>query len=157
MSSGSINRVDAQKEIERPRPASMPSGRRHQYPTIMMALATTFLMSFTIFFAYNSSLQKPMLSLFVSKSPERSILILNIASQISLFALAEMECLIYDAVRWVLASHRSGTPGLTFITLGRATGLLGSIYLSFSRSRVSGKAQVYNDHRLWGVQRSLLP
>jgi hypothetical protein len=129
-----------------------PNRIRHHAVTIILAIVTTLLMSFTIFFAYNSSLQTPMLSLFVSKSPTRSILILNVVSHLTLCALAELTCSVFDAIRWALACQRSGTTALTFFTLSRATSLLGSMYLSLGKSEVPDNSPK-NDHRVWGVQR----
>lgn len=103
MSSETIYRIDdSEKETETPR-ASTAVRLRGQGLTITIALVTALLMSFTIFFGYNSSLQKPVLSLFVSKRPERSILILNVASNLTLFALAELTSSVCDTVRWAEA------------------------------------------------------
>jgi hypothetical protein len=150
MSSETIYRID-EKEAETSH-ASTPVRIRRQSLTIIIAFVTASLMCFTIFFAYNSSLANPMLSLFVSKSPERSILILNVASHLTLFALAELISSVCDTVRWVLASHGSGTTALTFLTLSRATGFIGSLYLSLGGCHISGADFT---HRVWGVQRYL--
>lgn len=117
--------------------------------TFLVACITAICMAFTIFFAYNSSLQQPYLSLFVSKTPQRSILILNIASHVTAYALAELTSAVLDTVRWSLACESSGTTALAFVTLSRATNFLGVLYLSLSRSQVPGRSS----HRLWGVQR----
>jgi hypothetical protein len=125
---------------------------RQRSSTLLVALATALLLSFTIFFAYNSSLQQPYLSLFVSKHPSRSVLILNIASHLTLFCLADLMATVLESVRWTLACHGTGTPALTFLTLSRATGFVGSLFLSFGKSKVRG-AFPTNDHRVWGLQR----
>ena len=125
---------------------------RNQGVALVVAFITAILLAFTIFFSYNSSLQQPYLSLFVSKKPERSILILNVASQVTLFALAELTSSVFDSIRWALACHGTGTTALTFITLSRATSFIGSLYLSMGKNRVPGSFP-RNDHRVWGIQR----
>jgi hypothetical protein len=129
---------------------------RQRGAALLVALATALLMAFTIFFAYNSSLQQPYLSLFVSKHPSRSVLILNIASHLTLFCLADLTATVLESVRWTLACHGTGTPALTFLTLSRATGFVGSLFLSFGKSKVRG-AFPTNDHRFWGLQRHAHP
>src|SRR5947207_15605090 len=117
---------------------------RHRL-TWFLAFITVICMSFTIFFAYNSSLERPYSSLFVSKTPERSILILNIASQLTIFSLAELTISVLEAIRWALVCRTSGTSGLTFIGLSRATGVVGVIYLLAGKGGPSSK--------IWGFQR----
>ena len=126
---------------------------RNQLTTFVVAILTALCMTFTIFFAANSSLENPILTSFVSKTPETSILILNLASQITLFALAELTSSVLEATRWALACRASGTTALTFITLSRATGLFGTAYLAAGKSGVPGR----NGHRIWGCQRYLNP
>jgi hypothetical protein len=154
MNSNVLYRIE-EKETEQSHTQTTPIRIRNQGVTLIIAIITAMLMSFTIFFAYNSSLQNPLLSLFVSKRPERSILILNVASQLTLFALAELTSSVFDAIRWALACHGSGTTALTFITLSRATSFIGSIYLSLGRSDVIGNSH-RNDHRVWGTQRYIV-
>jgi hypothetical protein len=120
--------------------------------TLVVACITALCMTFTLFFAYNSSLKQPYLSLFVSKTPERSILILNLASQLTVFALAEMMASVLDATRWTLACSTSGIPALTFVALSRATSFFGALYLSMGGSGVPGR----NSLRMWGAQRYIL-
>jgi hypothetical protein len=122
---------------------------RNQLMTFVVAILTAIFMTFTIFFAYNSSLENPVSTSFVSKTPETSILILNLALQLTLFALAELTSSVLEATRWSLACRATGTTALTFITLSRATGLLGTAYLTAGKSRVQGR----NGHRIWGAQR----
>jgi hypothetical protein len=154
MASNILYRIE-EKETVQSLSQTTPIRIRNQSVTLIIALITAILMSFTIFFAYNSSLQNPMLSLFVSKRPERSILILNAASHLTLYALAELTSSVFDAIRWALACHGSGTTALTFITLSRATSFIGSIYLSMGRSDVLGKSP-RNGHRVWGGQRYIV-
>jgi hypothetical protein len=157
MSTHKIYRLDdSEKDLDvesQRRPLALtPIRIRHQAVTIVMAIVTALLMSFTIFFAYNSCLQNPMLPLFVSQSPTRSIVILNVASHLTLCALAELTCSVFDAIRWALACQGSGTTALTFLTLSRATSLLGSMYLSLGKSEVPYNSPK-NNHRVWGIQR----
>lgn len=152
MSTRTVYRVDEKATDLEPEKRVTPIRIRNQGVTIAIAFFTAILMTFTIFFAWNSSLVNPMLELFVSKSPQRSILILNVASHLTLCALQELTLCVFDAIRWALACQGSGTTALTFITLSRATSFLGSIYLSLGRSEVPDNAP-HNDHRVWGAQK----
>jgi hypothetical protein len=103
-------------------------------------------MTFTIFFAYNNSLENPRVPALIAETPQRSILILNLASQLTLFSLAELTYAVLDATRWALACSTTGISALTFLTLSRTTSLIGAMYLA-----VGGKSG--HAHRLWGGQR----
>ena len=119
---------------------------------VLAAIITTVCLTATIFFAYNSSLDHPILTSLVAKSPQRTILILNIMSQVTLFFLAELTKLVLEATRWALACSENGTSALTFLALGQATGLLGALYLSFGPGDIGGKVE-RNGPRVWGIQR----
>jgi hypothetical protein len=138
---------------EKPHPQSHRGciSLRNQFVTVILAVLTAMTMTFTIFFAYNSSLKRPFLPSFVPKTPERSILILNLTLNITLFTLGELTSSVLEATRWALACGASGTTALTFLILSRATSFLGTIYLSIGRSRVAGR----NGHQVWGLQRYL--
>jgi hypothetical protein len=120
----------------------------------IFAIVTVISISSTIFFAYNSSLESPYLAALVAKSPERTILILNIMSQLSLHFLAELTTLVLDATRWALAYSSNGTSALTFLILSQATGLLDAVYLAFGSDKIErdGKYQRY-EHKFWGGQK----
>jgi len=119
-----------------------------------IAFITAICLTATIFFAYNCSLEQPRLPALVAKSPERTILILNVLSQVTLFFLADLTSLVLDATRWALACSTTGTSALTFFILSQATSFLGVLYMSFGSA--SGRFGRHN-HRLWGVQRYLQP
>jgi len=140
---------DPEKGLYRPRNRRGCLSIRKQRITLVLALVTAICMTFTIFFAYNSSVERPLLLSFVPNRPERSILILNLALHITLFALAELTSSVFEATRWALACRSSGTTALTFITLSRATSFLGTVYLFAGKSGVRGR----NGHQIWGLQR----
>jgi hypothetical protein len=119
---------------------------RNGWITLTLLCVTTLCMVFTIFFAYNNSLENPHVPALVANSPQRSILILNFASQLTLFSLAELTYSVLDATRWALACSTSGVSALTFLTLSRTTSLIGAFYLT-----MGGKNG--HHHRIWGVQR----
>jgi len=119
------------------------SHRRHwQFWTLLLVILTAMTMSFTIFFAYNSSLAKPISRKLILAKPERSILVLNLASQITIFCLAELTTSVLEALRWALACTPSGVSAHTFLALGRSTNILGVLFLLFARG-----------HKFWGSQR----
>jgi hypothetical protein len=140
-------------DVEKPFSKSngMPTRFRNKF-IILIAITTAICMTFTIFFAYNSSLEHPHMASLVAKTPARTILILNLLSQITLFFLAELTTLVMDVTRWALACSATGTSSLTFLALSQATSLLGTLYLSFGTGTIRGGFQ-RNGHRVWGVQR----
>jgi hypothetical protein len=144
----------ARHDVEKPFSKSngMAIRFRNKFITFMITITTAVCMTFTIFFAYNSSLEHPHMASLVAKTPGRTILILNLLSQITLFFLAELTALVMDATRWALASSTSGTSSSTFLALSQATSLLGTLYLSFGTSKIGGGFE-RNGHRVWGVQR----
>jgi hypothetical protein len=120
--------------------------------TVLLALLTAMCMSFTVFFAYNSSLERPVSSTLIFEKPERSILVLNIASQMTIFCLAELTSSVLESTRWAIASSDSGTPAYTFLALSRATSIVGVLCLL---GKSDGPRTTFqgDGHRLWGSQR----
>ena len=124
---------------------------------ITVATITVICMTVTIFFAYNCSQEHPRLPGLVAKTPQRTIVILNVLSQLTLFVLAELTTLTMEATRWALACRRSGTSALTFAALSQATSLMGVLYLAFGNS--GGTRGPYDrkikssEHRIWSAQR----
>jgi len=114
-----------------------------------MVVITGVCLLCTIFFAYNSSVEQPFLPALVAKTPQRTILVLNVISQISLFCLAEMTRLVMDAVRYSLACSATGTSALSFLALSQATHFLGALCLACAPC---GKG-VRSGHRVWSAQR----
>lgn len=123
--------------------------------TLLLAFVTTIIMTFTIFFAYNSSLEHPVSSGLIFDKPERSILALNILSQVTIFCLAELTACVFEALRWGFASSASGTSAYTFLALSRATNIFGVIFLLFGKPAVPRPEK--DGYRLWGGQRYLNP
>lgn len=141
-------------EPEKPSPRSRSRAAKLEnlWITTVLACITAIFMGFTMFFAYNSSMQQPYSPAFVAKSPERTILILNLLSQLTLFSLAELTSSVLDCTRWALASSPTGTSALTFLTLSRATSIIGTLYLSVGWTR-KAQGATSSSHRLWGAQR----
>jgi hypothetical protein len=124
---------------------------RNQIPILCLAVLTAIVMTFTVFLAINSTLEHPVSQRLVATTPERSILVLNIASQITIFLLAETTHWVFEAVRWAMASSASGIAAYTFLLLSRATSVAGVIYMMFGRPAKSGIQK--DGFRLWGGQR----
>lgn len=123
--------------------------------TFGLAFLTTAVMAFTIFFAYNCSLEHPIAPALIFSQPSTSILVLNIASQLTIFCLSEMTIWVFEALRWAFASSLSGIPAYTFLALSRATSTVGVLYLMIGRPNERGVRK--DGHRLWGGQRYFLP
>ena len=124
----------------------------NQLGTYAIAFITVLCVVATIFFAYNSSIYNPNVTSFIAGSPARTILIVNIMSQITWFALAELTAATMDTIKWVFASSATGTSALTFLALSKATTFLGALILLL-RSGNSGGTIERNAHRVWGAQR----
>jgi hypothetical protein len=124
---------------------------RNQVPILLLAVVTAMVMSFTVFLAYNSTLEHPLSQKLVATTPEQSILILNIASQITIFCLGETTHWVFETVRWALASSQSGIAAYTFLLLSRATSVAGVIYMMFGRPASVGFQK--DGYRIWGSQR----
>ena len=131
-----------------------PRASRRRWPvfTLLLALLTSLSMSFTVFFAYNSSSENPISRKLIFSKPERSILILNLASQITIFCLAELTSSVLETLRWTFACAASGIPVYTFLALSRSTNIVGVLFLLFGGG--AGITTIRRDgHRLWGSQR----
>ena len=118
-----------------PTPNDFQSPMRKQRYTLILATLTAGCMAFTVFFAYNSSLEHPISSKLIFNRPEKSILVLNIASQITIFCLAELTTCVLDAVRWAFACSVTGASAYTFLALSRATNVIGVVCLLLGRDR----------------------
>lgn len=139
--------------LTHPLPDRVPdSPIRRQRLTLLLAVLSVASMSFTVFFAYNSSSEQPVSSMLIFERPERSILVLNIVSQITIYCLAELTLSVFDSVRWAFACSTSGISAYTFLALSRATNVIGVLYLILGNGVKPGTIQG-DGHRLWGGQR----
>ena len=121
--------------------------------SLFLSLLAIVSLSVTIFFAYNYSLPQPLSSKLVFQNPGRSILLLNLLSQISTFCLAELASCVLSILRWAFAGSRpSGTPAYTFLALSSATNLAGVLHLLPGKGPKPGRLQ-WDGHRVWGIQR----
>jgi len=122
---------------------------RNQWAACGLAILATVCLVSTIFFAFNSSLEIPHIPSLVAQNPAQTILILNIMSQITAFALAELTRWIMNDLRWVIATTETGISALSFLVLSKATTIFGTFLLTFT----GGDKQVGSGHRLLGLQR----
>ena len=127
--------------------------RQWQIFTLLLVILTALTMSLTVFFAYNSSLPEPISRKLIFAKPERSILVLNLASQITIFCLAELTSSVMEVLRWALACTVPGVSAHTFLALGRSTNVVGVLFILFGR----GAQANADSHRLWGSQRYITP
>ena|SRR5579859_6635753 len=124
------------------------------FVTWLLAVATFCCIVPTILFALNVSLQNPFSLKLLPSTPGTTILILNILSHLSVFLLSQLSGLVLEALRWSLASSRSGITAFGFLALGRATNVMGVARLLFRSTRKEGDlGHLRNEHRLWGFQR----
>lgn len=138
-----------------PKPVLSNARLRSRVIIFIVAFLTALSLIATNFFAYNSSLPQPTLPSLLPKTPSRTILILNVLSQITFFFLAEFTSQVLDATRWALACSHTGTSALTFLILSQATSVMGALYLSFGNNKMGRGRFERQKHRLWGGQRYL--
>ena len=132
------------------------SSVRQQWFTIILAYATATSLVFTVFFAYNSCLDYPIVRSLIFTCPERTILMLNVLSQVTIFLLGELMSSIFEITRWAFVSRDTGIPAYTFLILSRATSIIGVVMLLFARTVSKSKFQI-DGHRFWGTQRYVSP
>jgi hypothetical protein len=123
--------------------------------TLGLTVITALMIALTIFFAYNSSAERPLTRTLIFTNPSTNILVLNVLSQLSIFCLSELTTWVFAAVRWSFASSLSGIPAYTFLALSRATSSIGVLTLLLGRSE-PGYAK-RDSHRFWGGQRFPIP
>jgi hypothetical protein len=125
----------------------------------LLAVFTCAAVAFTIFFAYNSSLDIPRSQQLIFRSPQRTILALNILSQVTIFLLGLLTDSMFARVRWGFASSGYGISVLSFLALSPSTNYLGVLVLILSSlhlSKLSWNSKVpfsRDGHCLWGFQR----
>lgn len=125
--------------------------RKHRF-TILLAIVTTFILSATIFFAYNCSLTQPVVPALRFALPVRNVFVLTLLTQLTIFALAELTSTVLDLIRWAFSCSARGVSAFTFLALSRATNVLGVFYLVLGSTHGSNGFSG-SGHRLWGGQR----
>lgn len=131
-----------------PQPKPLKSKLRQYIVVWLLALLSISWTTFTIFFAYNSSMLQPVAPALIPATPQNAILAINIFSQITIFLLGELSVSVFEAIRWSIASSGYGISAFSFIVLSRATSNLGVLRLLSRFKTKSGKS-----FRIWGTQR----
>jgi hypothetical protein len=138
------------RRISRPSSDSQSTFQKQRY-TLIVLFAAFLCLFFTIFFVYNSSIQHPFSTKMILAQPERSILVLNILSQITILLLGWLTCAALEAVRWARACSPTGTSTYTFLVLSSATSIFGVLRLLVSKEDRQEFRR--GGHRVWGCQR----
>jgi len=136
---------------DRPSPLK-PSGYQFRV-TFLVALLTAVCVGFTIFYAYNATVDPPVSRTLLLSNPSRTILVINILSHVTMFLLSVLSLAVYEGIRWALACG-GGLSIPTFISLSPATSPMGVLYLFFHRA--NSHLNFLRGHHLWGSQRYLL-
>jgi hypothetical protein len=100
--------------------------------TWLLILCTACLIGFTIFFAYNATLNNPLSRKLILPKASRTILILNALSHVTVLLLQAIASNVFDAARWALAGSNRG-PFLSMLSVGRRVRLELLIYYSSIR------------------------
>ena len=110
----------------------------------ILALGTFSLAAFSTFYSWSVLISdNPALGSLQSLSPGKTLWIVNILSQAVAFSVCELLSMVFEALRWALASGESGILISTFLALSRATPLLGVVSL----------CSINGTHRLWCTKR----
>jgi hypothetical protein len=148
----STTSMDNRQSLFDPSGENLPSPIRQQTFTLIVSCVTAVCMSFTIFFAYNSSMETPVSTKLIFSNPERSILALNVLSQVTIFFLHELMTSVLKATRWAFASSASGVSAFAFLSMSRATSIVGVLCLLKGKGPTPHKVGK-DGHRLLGGQR----
>src|SRR5271154_3948401 len=89
--------------------------------TWLVAVVTCGSVGFTIYFAYNASLESPLSDWLIFSRPELTILVLSGSSQITIFLLGVFTDGLLENVRWAFASGDDGVSALSALALSPAT------------------------------------
>ena len=118
---------------------------------VLLACASV---SFTVFFAYNSSLEIPVTERLIWTKPQNTILTINILSQVTLVLLSDLIMNSFECIRWAMICSKSGIPILTFLSLSSSTSLVGVLKIIFEGFRTRcGCKIIPASPRVWGYQR----
>jgi len=122
--------------------------------TWILTLCAIIWISFTVFFAFNCSLQVPMSSWLISPNPEVTLFILSILAHGTVLFLKSITSEAFEAIRWTFASSSKGIMFSSFLGLSRATSIFGVLKLFASRDK--GSYTSPDGHFVWGGQRCSL-
>ena len=143
----------SEPEIET-RPVPSPAPQSQSLGTWLLLLFTSAWLGFTIFFAWNSTVVDPFIpSLLPLSKASYTLTIINILSHGTVMLLQSLASSVFETIRWARACSDQGISSFGFLVLSRATAPLGVGYLLLSNF---GTGTFWNEHRLWGFQRSSL-
>jgi hypothetical protein len=111
--------------------------------TWLLAFTTAILFCFTMFYANTVLISVSPVPHFFSLSPGKTITVVNVLSHGVAFLLLQLTGSVFEALRWALASSRSGISLMSFLALGPATSILG----------VLGLCRKIGVHLIWCIQR----
>jgi len=119
--------------------------------TWLIASFTASWIAFTIYFAYNCSLDQPRTTVLLFSKPQNTILMLNVLSHGAVLLLEALTSSALETVRCALACSKNGIPAYSFLGLSRANGILGVLNLLLEGGK--GSLVKRDGHRFWGIQR----
>jgi hypothetical protein len=128
---------------------------RQFFWTWALTIVSIIWVVFTVYFAYNCTMDKPLSTTLVFSRPDNTILALNILSHGTILLLRELTSSVFEAVRWAFASSKDGISAFSFLGLSRATSPLGVLNLMGGSARSKPFKFAKDGHRIWGFQRYL--
>ena len=117
-----------------------------------MAILSSASVACTIYFAYISSQNGPIA---IFSNPLRTVLALNVLSQITVYLLGSLADNLLDNIRWALASSDNGISALTFLVLSPSTTSWALLAMLFKRSQLKSVRHrgCPFGHQIWGSQK----
>jgi len=133
-------------------PVLSPAPQSRSLGTWLLLLFTSAWLGFTIFFAWDSTVVDPFVPTLLPLSrASYTLTIINILSHGTVMLLQSLASSVFETIRWARACSAQGISSFGFLVLSRATAPLGVSYLLLSNSATG---TFWNEHRLWGLQRS---
>ena len=126
-----------------PRLVTLEANYRQFLTAVGWGVASSICLIAAISFSFATSATPPYTPF---RNPSRSVLVVNILSNLSVLLLAGFMMELNEKLRWFLASRSSGVNFVSFLGLSRATSDLGVLRMLFT------KAMELMD-RLWCLQR----
>jgi hypothetical protein len=111
---GSVNKGSPKRLIS----YTVQKFRRNHYYVLLLALCTSVLTAYTVFFIYNTSVSSNPIMKQHPQSANTAILTITILGQLAMILLTELTNLVSEKYRWKRVSSKTGVSFLSFLVMG---------------------------------------
>ena len=112
-------------------------------PTWAIACLTLIASAVTTYYSTRVMVDQRELPSALALSPGRTVLVVNVLSKLTAFLSLSLFTDIIEALRWTLACRAEGLLLTSFLTMSRATPIMGVLYL----------CKIPGLHQIWAIQR----